>query len=231
MVGDIFLESGEEEDKVLFSQFQFKDLSSYLSTLITLTLMGRGHCRVQADPEVLQGPLGQLLSRAAKSASRGDVHLGLILAVREKQVRDMKSNVSFRCTAHEAVGSRHPWGVSKERSRVHVPGLRGSVKCSWQPITSGVSQGSGLGLAWFNIFINDLGERIECSLIKFPDHTKLGSSFNLFRCEKALQKDLDRLDGRVEANFMRFNKVKCVGNEIFLTVAWRSMAWAKWSSN
>ena len=63
----------------------------------------------------------------------------------------------------------------------------------WEKVTSGVPQGSVLGLTLFIIYINDIDDGITSSLLKFADDTKrLRKVGTQADCEE-LQKDLHRM--------------------------------------
>jgi len=115
-----------------------------------------------------------------------------------------------KCRAHNIGGKLLSWlemWLTGRRQRVVLNG----EYSDWQPVHSGVPQGSVLGPLAFLIFINDLdlGATLIKIIKKFADDTKLGHTVMNEDDQKVLQDCLNNLFEWAETWGMSFNIDKC----------------------
>jgi len=70
--------------------------------------------------------------------------------------------------------------------------------------TSGVLQGSVLGMALFNILVSKMDSGTECTLSKFANNINLCGVADTLKGRDAIQRDLDRTERWACANVMKF---------------------------
>ena len=113
--------------------------------------------------------------------------------------------------SHGIVGEVLDWisqWLSGRKQRVVLNGHTSE----WQPVSSGVPQGSCLGPTLFLIFINSIDDCIDKAtgiISKFADDTKVGRVIETESDHEKLQEEIDNLVDWADTWNMQFNPQKC----------------------
>ena len=95
--------------------------------------------------------------------------------------------------------------LSDRRQRVIVNGKTSH----WQPVTSGVPEGSLLAPLLFSLFINDLSSTISSGCLMYADDVKIFRKITSPSDSQELQRDLDRLTAWSACWGLSLNPSKC----------------------
>ena len=93
----------------------------------------------------------------------------------------------------------------------------------WHRVTSGVPQGSVIGPLMFVLYINDLPDKIESPIYLFADDTKIFKIINTQEDQKALQRDLVKLQTWTETWLLQLHPEKCK----YLHIG-KNLPWEEW---
>ena len=83
------------------------------------------------------------------------------------------------------------------------------INSEWANVTSGIPQGSVLGLIIFILYINDLPENIVSNVYIFADDTKVFKTINSPNDQHTLQNNLNYLTSWSSKWLLRFHPDKC----------------------
>ena len=79
----------------------------------------------------------------------------------------------------------------------------------WRSVTSGIPQGSVLGLGIFEVSINDLPKTVTTGVRLFSDDTKVSRQIRKANDAREVQDDLHSLQGWSDMWLLRFHLQKC----------------------
>lgn len=79
----------------------------------------------------------------------------------------------------------------------------------WRPKINGVSQGTVLRPAQFNVCVTNMHGGINSTLSIFTDNTKLCGVVKMLEERRTILRNLDRFESWVHVNFMKFSEAKC----------------------
>jgi hypothetical protein len=95
--------------------------------------------------------------------------------------------------------------LSNRRQKVVVKGEHSS----WSNVTSGIPQGSVLGPLLFVLYINDLPDVVDASILLFADDTKIYKEIITIEDQESIQNNINSMQNWSEQWLLKFHPEKC----------------------